>query len=377
MGSRISLIWVKLCFVCAILLIIPIYYSLAGTLLAAYLLAAGLYLGLYFSMPIWNAKWVAYFLATGAVVLMQHFIMKPFDVLPWLLVYFILLEGMQSSTTKQAVLTTMAVLLPVMFTLSVLAVSELFYYHLFLFIMLIGVGAFIHRYYRDNEKFDREWKSLLVEYRVLKRQVLENEEVARVEERNRIARDIHDSVGHQLTALMMQLAVAEQAAGEEKVAAIVKQSKQLARESLDGMRKAVKALQGEEEQGISSVIHLIRKLEAESQMRVQLTTKRGVLSQPLTNDQNIVLYRFVQEGLTNAMRHGNSKEISITLEIIGEHSFQVKVENKMEVSRPVEEGFGLQNMRKRMEGLNGRMEREVTEGYFTVKGIFPLKGVTY
>ena len=125
------------------------------------------------------------------------------------------------------------------------------------------------------------------------------------------------------------------------------------------------------------MIHLIRKLEAESQMRVQLTTKTGVLSQPLSNEHNIALYRFVQEGITNAMRHGSSKEISITLEIIGEHSFQVKVENKTEVTIPVEEGFGLQNMRKRMEGLNGRMEREVTEGYFTVKGIFPLKGVTY
>ena len=377
MESRISLLWVKLCFVCAILLIMPIYYSLTGTLLAAYLLAAGMYLGLYFSMPIWKAKWVANILATGAVVLVQHLILTPFDVLPWLLIYFLLVEGMQSSVTKQAVLTTMAVLLPIMLNLRVLAVSDLFFYHLFLIIMLIGVGALIHRYYRDNEKFDREWKSLLVEYRVLKRQVLENEEVARVEERNRIARDIHDSVGHQLTALMMQLAVAEQAAGEEKVASIVKQSKQLARESLDGMRKAVKALQGEEEQGISSVIHLIRKLEAESQMKVQLTTKTGVLSKPLTNEQNIVLYRFVQEGLTNAMRHGSSRDISITLEIIGEHSFQVKVENKMEALRTVEEGFGLQNMRKRMEGLNGRMEREITEGYFTVKGIFPLKGDTY
>ncbi|TYS63476.1 sensor histidine kinase [Sutcliffiella horikoshii] len=377
MGNKISLLWIKLCFVCTILFILPIYYSLTGTLLAAYLLAAGMYLGLYFSMPIWKIKWMAYLLATGTVVLIQHFILTPFDVLPWLLVYVLLLEGMQSSATKQAVLTTMAVLLPVMLTVSDLAISDLFFYHLFLFIMLIGVGSLIHRYYRDNEKFDREWKSLLVEYRVLKRQVLENEEVARVEERNRIARDIHDSVGHQLTALMMQLAVAEQAAGEEKVASIVKQSKQLARESLDGMRKAVKALQGEEEQGIASVIHLIRKLEAESQMRVQLTTKTGVLSQPLSNEQNIALYRFVQEGITNAMRHGSSKEISITLEIIGEHSFQVKVENKVEVTRYVEEGFGLQNMRKRMEGLNGRMEREVTEGYFTVKGIFPLKGVTY
>ncbi len=377
MLSKLNLLWIKLVFICLILLVTPIYYSITGTLLAGYLLAAGAFLGLYFSLPIWKEKWVAYLLASCLVVLIQQFILSPFDAIPWLLLYFLLLDDIQTPAIKRAVMIKVAIILPLPISLSVMAFTDLFFYHLFLVILLTGVGGITHRYFHDNEKLDREWKSLLVEYRALKRQVLETEEVARVEERNRIARDIHDSVGHQLTALMMQLAVAEQAAGEGKIASIVKQAKQLARESLDGMRKAVKALQGEEEQGISSVIHLIRKLEAESQMRVQLTTKTGVLSQPLTNEQNIAVYRFVQEGLTNAMRHGGSKDIAITLEIIGEHSFQVKVENKMETSRLIEEGFGLQNMRKRMESLNGRMEREVIEDYFTVKGIFPLKGVTY
>jgi len=216
-----------------------------------------------------------------------------------------------------------------------------------------------------------------VEYRLLKRQVAENEEVARVEERNRIARDIHDSVGHQLTALMMQLAVAEQSAKESQdVSGILAQSKQLARESLDGMRKAVKALQGEEEKGIASVIHLIRKLEAESRMRVQLTTKTGVLSVPLTNEQNIAIYRFVQEGMTNAMRHGSSREIAVTVEIIGEHSLQIAVVNKIDGPLQIVEGFGMENMRKRLEALQGRMVRVVTDGDFTIKGIFPLKGDT-
>ncbi|WP_342515630.1 sensor histidine kinase [Sutcliffiella sp. FSL R7-0096] len=376
-GRKLKLLWVKIGFILCIFFAIPVYYSISGPLLAGYLLAAGSYLGLYFSLPLWRNEWVVYLVASTSVVLIQQYILTPFDVLPWLLVYFLLLEGIQTPAGKRAVTNAIAALLPITLPLSRMAFTDLSFYHFFLLILVGGAGAFTHQYFRDNEKFDREWKRLLVEYRALKRQVLENEEVARVEERNRIARDIHDSVGHQLTALMMQLAVAEQAAGEEKVASMVKQSKQLARESLDGMRKAVKALQGEEEQGISSVIHLIRKLEAESQMRVQLTTKTGVLSQPLTNEQNIAVYRFVQEGLTNAMRHGSSREISITLEIMGEHSFQVEVENKRVVSRPVEEGFGLQNMRKRMESLNGRMEREVTGGYFTVKGIFPLKGVTY
>ncbi|MCA1321773.1 sensor histidine kinase [Bacillus tianshenii] len=374
---RSILLWAKLAFICTCLVLIPIYQTLSQAALPAYFVIAGAFLAIYFTLPLWKMRWAAYALASSLLAVLQIFILEPSEFLPWLLFYFLIIDGMVSKSQKSRTLNLVAVLLPFSTVFFHLNQPEQGFFHALLSVLLIGIGALLQAYYSDNEKIDKEWKALLVEYRLLKRQVAVSEEVARVEERNRIARDIHDSVGHQLTALMMQLAVAEQSAKEsENVSGILAQSKQLARESLDGMRKAVKALRGEEEKGIASVIHLIRKLEAESRMRVQLTTKTGVLSVPLTNEQNIAIYRFVQEGLTNAMRHGSSREIAVTVEIIGEHSLQIAVVNKIDGPLHLVEGFGMDNMRKRMEALQGRVVRVVTDGDFTIKGIFPLKGDT-
>ncbi|WP_417898294.1 sensor histidine kinase [Bacillus haimaensis] len=369
---RSMLLWVKFVFICTCLLLIPIFQTFSQTTLPAYLLIAGVFLAIYFTLPLWKWRWAAYALAGSSLAVLQIFVLEPTGLLPWLLFYFLIIDGMVYRTKLSGLL---AVLIPFSAVIFHLEEPELCLFHMMLSLLLIWMGALLQTYYSDNEKMDKEWKALLMEYRLLKRQVTESEEAARVEERNRIARDIHDSVGHQLTAMMMQLAVAEQSAKED-VSGILAQSKQLARESLDGMRKAVKALQGEEDKGIASVLHLIRKLEAESRMRVQLTTKTGVLSVPLTNEQNITIYRFVQEGLTNAMRHGSSREISVTVEIIGEHSIQIAVVNKIDGPLQIVEGFGMENMRKCFEALQGRMERVVTNGDFTIKGIFPLKGDT-
>lgn len=371
---RSMLLWSKLAFICTCLLLIPIYQTLSQGTLPSYLVIAGAFLAIYFTLPLWKWRWAAYALGSSLLAVLQIFVLQPSDFLPWLLFYFLIIDGMVARSKTSGLL---GVLIPFSTVFFHLNQPEQGFFHALLSVLLLGLGALLQTYYSDNEKIDKEWKALLMEYRLLKRQVAENEEAARIEERNRIARDIHDTVGHQLTALMMQLAVAEQSAKESgDVSGILAQSKQLARESLDGMRKAVKALQGEEEKGIASVIHLIRKLEAESRMRVQLTTKTGVLSVPLTNEQNIAIYRFVQEGLTNAMRHGSSREIAVTVEIIGEHSLQIAVVNKIDGPLQIVEGFGMENMRKRLEALQGRVVRVVTDGDFTIKGIFPLKGDT-
>ena len=54
--------------------------------------------------------------------------------------------------------------------------------------------------------------------------------------------------------------------------------------------------------------------------------KQGILSVPLTNEKSVVLYRVIQEGLTNAMRHAGSREVQVTLgkSAIGAISFEIK-----------------------------------------------------
>lgn len=193
------------------------------------------------------------------------------------------------------------------------------------------------------------------------------EETARVEERNRIARDIHDSVGHRLTALIMKLeTLAIQTKNED-----YRELKKMAEDSLGETRQAVKTLQAEESEGIATVVHLIRKLEAESQIVVQFTIKQGVLTVPLSNDHSVVLYRVLQEALTNAMRHGYSREIHVVLgkSAIGDVTFEIS--NTVYEVKPFTFGFGLTNMKKRLEEIGGRLDVYQKENQFYVSGIIP------
>ena len=69
----------------------------------------------------------------------------------------------------------------------------------------------------------------------------------------------------------------------------------MAKDSLEEIRRSVKAMQTEENEGIATVVHRIRKLESESHMFVQFTMKQGILSVPLTNEKSVVLYRVIQD----------------------------------------------------------------------------------
>ncbi|WP_026905590.1 sensor histidine kinase [Paucisalibacillus globulus] len=211
------------------------------------------------------------------------------------------------------------------------------------------------------------YEQLLGEYRKQKRVVLLAEQDARTEERNRIARDIHDSVGHRLTALIMKLEMlAIQTKNED-----YRDLKKMAEESLGETRHAVKALQSKDSEGIATVVNLIRRLEAESQIVVQFTIKQGVLTVPLSNQNSVVLYRVIQEALTNAMRHGHSREVRVILgkSAIGNVTFEVS--NTIYEKKPFEFGFGLTNMKKRVEEINGRLDVYQKESSFTISGIIP------
>ncbi|SHG70340.1 sensor histidine kinase [Ornithinibacillus halophilus] len=234
---------------------------------------------------------------------------------------------------------------------------------LFIFVLVYSINRL------SNEKAEKQaiYEELAGEYRKLKRMNLLTEQDAKLRERNRIARDIHDSVGHRLTALIMQL----EAKAIQENDPSYRELKQMAQEGLDETRNAVKALQSEESEGLATVIHLIRKLEAESHIMIQFTTKEGVLSVKLSNEKSIALYRVIQEALTNAMRHAHSREVQIVLgkSPVGDITFEVT--NAVYEARPFQFGFGLSNMKKRVDEVDGKLEVYQTEKYFTVKGTIP------
>lgn len=236
----------------------------------------------------------------------------------------------------------------------------------FIFFLSIVLNQYVSE---RNEQRDL-YKQLLEEYRRLKRWNVQNEQVARLEERTRIAHDIHDSVGHKLTALLMQIEVLSL---KNKIMDL-SDVKKLAMESLDETRLAVKTLRYEDVTGISSVLQLIRKLESENHLLVKFTTKQGVLQSELTNEQSVVLYRSIQEGLTNTMKHGSSREVDVTLGCSAIGDLEWVISNPIVHPKPFDHGFGLTAMKERVEGQGGKLRIYQTDKKFMIEGSMPIKG---
>ncbi|GAA0365480.1 sensor histidine kinase [Bacillus horti] len=243
---------------------------------------------------------------------------------------------------------------------------------LLIYAIAFGLGCGIYKWiFNEWEQNTYEKDEMLSEYRRLKRSSVDSEEVVRQQERSKIARDMHDSVGHKLTALLMQLEVFRmQSTGEtaERAEAL----KRLAKESLEETRHAVKELNVQETIGFQAIIHLIRKWESENFVRVQFSLRQGVLTAQLNNEQSAAIYRAVQEALTNAIRHSSSREINIEFEAPGGRALLFKISNPCTKKDNFREGFGLSAMRERMEQLGGQLEIIFEDRQFTVKGRLPL-----
>lgn len=205
----------------------------------------------------------------------------------------------------------MLLLLNNLFVLA-LTIYSVFQQLIFVLLFVITCNYFLVQLYERNVTQQEQHaihKRILAEYRQLKRMHISTEEIAKAEERTRIAREIHDSVGHRLTALLMKIEMLY----IEKPNELLLELKEMTNDSLHETREAVKALQVSETTGINAIVQLIRKLEAESQLLIEFTLKEGVLSIPLSNAQALVLYRVIQEALTNVMRHSTSKQVHIEI----------------------------------------------------------------
>ncbi len=242
-----------------------------------------------------------------------------------------------------------------------------------LYVLFAGVALANYRFTKIRaDEIEARNEALMSEYKKMKRRLVEDENAARQEERTQIAREIHDSVGHKLTALLMQLEVVRMEQKDEAADQRLLELKKLAKDSLEETRNAVKTLKQDEAGGLSAIIRLIRKLEAESYMRIQFSIRHGALTAPLGNEQAIAVYRAVQEALTNVMRHSGGREVNIIFEAPAGGVFRFEVSNPVKTSRQHQEGFGLSSMRERIEQTGGKLEVNHYDGNFIVRGTLPL-----
>ncbi|MEC3615250.1 two-component system sensor histidine kinase LnrJ [Bacillus stercoris] len=199
------------------------------------------------------------------------------------------------------------------------------------------------------------------------------EELTAIHERNRMAREIHDTVGHKMTALLVQLQLLRewQKRDSQKADETVGVCDTLAREALDDVRLSVRTLQTEND---PSLIESLKQLTEDFYKNAGVTTEFAVSGDPaiipLSLHPNLI--RTVQEALTNAKRHGGATACSIQLACTTDSvSLVIKDDGKGNPEAAL--GFGLLNMKKRAAEHGGtiRFESEQDQG-FTVIAEFSL-----
>jgi signal transduction histidine kinase len=192
-------------------------------------------------------------------------------------------------------------------------------------------------------------------------------ETSRVEERLRISRDLHDSLGHHLTALSLRLDVASRLV-DDPAREHVQQAYALTRLLLSDVRDVVGQLR---ERGNVDVVGAIRALAAATQdLSVHVDAPDAL--EIADGARAHALLRSVQEIITNASRHAGARNLWIRVEARSE-GVALRARDDGRGAGVIREGHGLTGMRERFEEHLGHVEFETHEGSgFEVRGFLPI-----
>lgn len=252
-------------------------------------------------------------------------------------------------------------------------VSQLAFF-LMVNLLILVIAGFAQYNKEEKERKDVLYKELLAAHRQLKQYTDEVNRLTVVEERNRIARDIHDTLGHNMTALIMQLQMAEHLLKEDvpKAEGLIADAVRTAKDSLAGIREVVETLRG-----VGTTLapaESIKKLIDEFSVKTGVDIRLDVSGEPNLQDSaaNIAVYRIIQEAMTNAVRHGKATSIWVELKYPGD-SIEFYVANNGLGVENVNEGYGLKGIRERVEAFGGKVEFGTGNGFY-IKGILYLEG---
>ncbi|MBN1919960.1 MAG: sensor histidine kinase [Anaerolineae bacterium] len=182
------------------------------------------------------------------------------------------------------------------------------------------------------------------------------EELATAKERNRLAREIHDSLGHYLTAINVQLEVARTLLESEPSQALppLERAQSLAKEGLHEVRRSVAALRASPLEGKPLATVLATLVEELRASGIEATFDVQGEPRALPPQLELALYRVTQEALTNICKHAQARHAEITLNYAVE-AVRLKVQDDGIGSDAPAGGFGLVGLRERVQLLGGEM----------------------
>ncbi|GAA3410735.1 hybrid sensor histidine kinase/response regulator transcription factor [Paenibacillus hodogayensis] len=189
---------------------------------------------------------------------------------------------------------------------------------------------------------------------VLEQYLSQIERITLAEERNRLSKELHDTVGNAYTSLIMGLETLRPElatdTGTERLDSLLN----LARQNMEEVRGYVHQIESPHE--ALPLLQSLRKLAEEFQEHAKVTVRFHAYGEeyPVTKQAKTALYRCLQESLTNAVRHGHSTEIKVSVQFEPQQT-RLEIQDNGRGMEHGREGFGLSAMKERAMNLQGHV----------------------
>jgi signal transduction histidine kinase len=198
-------------------------------------------------------------------------------------------------------------------------------------------------------------------------------QAARLAERERLAREMHDVLAHSLSGLMLQLEGARMLAAEDpgdpRLPGIIERAHQLGKSGVEEARRAIAVLRDDVLPGPEGLASLAARFQEVSGVRCQFTVSGQAYELP--SETRLAVYRVAQEALTNITKHACPERVEMHFgyergrTCLTVEDFALNgVPPQAAGYRP---GYGLTGMRERAELLGGELAAAITPGGFRVE----------
>lgn len=241
-------------------------------------------------------------------------------------------------------------------------------------IFIISLLSYILYVIKEHHHIEEELKMLSRVNTELNHYISLSEKIAEDRERKRIAREIHDTLGHALTGI---------SAGIDAVSVLIDVHPIRAKEQLknvsNAVREGIKDVRGSlqrlrpgalQNNGLKdALILMISEYESLSKLSVDLKYEWGNIDLDVIQEDTI--FRIIQESMTNSVRHGHASKMSI--HFMSEDNNIIVLQDNGIGFDDLQIGYGLKQMRERVSILGGSIHFKNREGFYT-KIVFPKIG---
>ena len=199
------------------------------------------------------------------------------------------------------------------------------------------------------------------------------EERSMMNERLKLTREIHDTVGYTMTNLLMMLEASTDLlkTNPAKLEQLLYQALDITKNGHEEIRQSLRTLRNtkvKEKNSVESVRHLTAIFMESTGVDVQV--EFGNLPWKLNRKVDHIIYRFLQEAMTNALTHGDAKNIDIRF-WLNDNIIRISIEDDGKGSKDIEQGIGLKGMSERLAEVSGTLNYENSSTGFLIRAEIP------